>query len=153
MVFQEIYKFRYYDYDDEGINIETGIYFLDIIKAWEIEFHNTYPLGYANYLFANESTMILLNKCLDLDKSQKCGMELINGEIDIDTNIEIGKFSDITTVYAFNSQIEENIEEPLFLVIDEKIKDGKVLLKFIPDDDSEEDESHIPVNSDLIKMK
>jgi hypothetical protein len=44
------------------------------------------------------------------------GMELIDGEIDIDTNLAIEEFSEEKTVYAIGSQFHDDEDNPLFLI-------------------------------------
>ena len=85
--------------------------------------------------------MNLFNQALDMEENQKCGMDLIDGRVDLETNLEIETYSEIQTVYAIDSEIEENKEEPVFLVIDDKIGDSKIKLKYLPDDDSRENET------------
>jgi hypothetical protein len=152
MVAQEIYKFPWGKYNDDGINIENDSFFMDTVKDWEIDFHKKHPIFYANYFFANSSTMILLKKCLNLQDNYTCGMDLIDGRVDLETNLEIEKHSEQNTVYAFGSEIEENKEESLFLVNDDKISDGTVILKYIPDNDSDEIDTPITVDCDVIKI-
>ncbi len=152
MVLQEVYSFEMHNFDDEGVNIETDQYFMELIGEYERDFHEKHPTYFANYLFANDSTMNMFNKALDMEENQKCGMDLIDGEIDLETNMEIETYSDIRTVYAIGSEMKEN-EEPVFLIIDDKIGDGKIILKYIPDDDnSKENETPEIVVNDRIKI-
>ena len=153
MIAQEIYKFNRNNYNDDGFNIEDGSFLMDTVKEWEMDFHKKHPVCYANYLFSNDSTMILFNKCLNLDSNENCGMDLIEGQIDLDTNLKIEEYSQSKIIYGIGSEIEENKDEPLFLVINEKIIDGTVVLKYIPDDDSDEVEIPVPTESDKIKVK
>ena len=66
-------------------------------------------------------------------------MELLDGEIDIDKNLAVEKHSKRTTVYAIGSTVQDNSDEPLFLVRDEDMADGMVILKYIPENDDEDD--------------
>jgi len=43
-------------------------------------------------------------------------MNLIDGEIDLDTNLEIEEHSERITVYAINTSWD--MDEPLYLIID-----------------------------------
>ena len=152
MVLQEVYSFEMHEFDDEGVNAETDQYFMELIGEYERDFHEKHPIHFANYLFANDSTMNLFNKALDMEEDQKCGMDLIDGEIDLETNMEIETYSDIRTVYAIGSEMNEN-EEPVFLIIDDKIGEGKIILKYIPDDDnSRENETPEIVVNDRIRI-
>lgn len=94
--------------------------------------------------------MNIVNKAFNMNDDESCGMELIDGEVDIDTNLEIEKFSSTKTVYAIGSKITENEDEPIFLVTNDGISDGIVLLKYIPDDeDLDEDKVLEPVLKDV----
>jgi hypothetical protein len=148
---QEIYRYQRTKYNTEGIHVEDGSFFLETIKEWERNFHNKHPYCYADYLFANNSTMILLNRCFDLSENETCGMDLIDGQIDLDTSLEIGKYSPVETTYAIGS--DHNEDEPLMLIIDNKLPDGVVILKYLPENDSEVVEIPVPVEKDVLKLK
>lgn len=148
MDLQEYYKFQPNDYYDDGFHYETGKWFMDLIKEFEHEFNKKFPYYFANYLFANSSTMLIINKAMDLNSDISSGMDLIDGEINLDANLEIEKYSRIGTVYAIGSKITTNEDEPIFLVIDDEIANGLILLKYISDDDSKDFEILPPVNKD-----
>ena len=150
MTAEEIYKFDNSNFKKTGFHSETGQWFLDLIAEFETQFHNKFPDFYANHLFANNSTMNIINKAFNMDDDENCGMELIDGEVDIDTNLEIEKFSDTKTVYAIGSKIIENEDEPILLVTNDNISDGILLLKYISDDEDFDDEKVLaPVLKDL----
>jgi len=142
MQLSAVYKFVKEDYDEEGINKQTDDFFLEDLKAWEMDFKRQKGV-YANYLFANNSVMYLFEKFLELDEDQVLGMEMIDGQIDIDTNLEIEGHSENKTIYAIGSNVEENEEEPLFLVVHDGLPNGDILLKYIPDSDDRGDEGDI----------
>lgn len=50
----------------------------------------------------------------------------------------MGNYSKRKTIYAIGSEIEQNKDEPLFLVIDNEITDGKFILKYIPNSEQAE---------------
>jgi hypothetical protein len=147
---QEIYRYQRTKYTTEGIHTEDGSFFLETIKEWERDFHNKYPYCYADYLFANNSTMFLLNRRFDLSETETCGMDLIDGQIDLSTNLEIGKYSAVETTYAIGSA--HNEDEPLMLVIDDKLPDSVVILKYLPENDCAVVELPIPVEKDVLKL-
>ena len=152
MFAQESYRFQKNKFNNKGINIENGLFFLDVIKEWEIDFHKKYPFCFANHLFANNSTMILLDGCLDIKSNEEsCGMDLIDGQIDLETNLKIEDHCQIKSIYGIGSAIEINEDEPLYLVIDDKLADGTVILKYKPDNDSEETETPIPIEFEILK--
>lgn len=125
-------------YNNDGINTTTGVIFTDTLCRWEEEFHNLYSPFFANFLFSNSIGMNLLDKCIMHDTPKKCGFELINGEVDLETCFKIEDYSEFSTIYAVGSRLEENLEEPIFLVIDDSLADGVFLLKYMPDDGDDE---------------
>lgn len=152
MTFTEIYKFQWTKYDKNGFHLDNGLFFLDTLKEWEIDFHNKHPVCFANHVFSNSLSMLIFNKCYILDKNENCGVELIDGEIDFDTNDKIEEKGRIRNIYGVASNIEDNKDEPLWLIVDDKLMDGTMLLKYIPDDDPDETEVPIPTESDRIKV-
>jgi hypothetical protein len=152
MLLQEYYKFQTKEFDDNGFHHTTNQWFMDVLEEYEVDFHRKHTHFYANHLFSNSLTMLLINKAIGLDPDESGGMDLINGKVDLETNLEIEKYSEIKTVYAIGSKLEENEDEPIFLVIDDNIPDGVILLKYISDDKSEDVEIQSPVKNDD-KMK
>ena len=51
------------------------------------------------------------------------GMELINVEIDLDTNLTIDVFTERQTVFAVGSLLCDNFDNPLFLVKNDNLSD------------------------------
>ncbi|MEI7726892.1 MAG: hypothetical protein WCK09_17415 [Bacteroidota bacterium] len=85
-----------------------------------------------------------------MEPNEDCGMDLINGEIDIPTNIKIGKYSKRQTIYAIGSKIDD--DEPMFLVRDDDMVDGMVILKYVPDSNDDDEVNPInPVDAEKIK--
>ena len=150
MFYQEYYKFKPEDIDQQGFHIKTQQWFMDLIGEFEHDFHDKFPTCFANHLFANLTTMALIDKALNLDKNESSGMDLIDGEIDLDANLAMEEFSNDSTVYAIGSKIEENEDEPIFLVRNDKIYNGAIVLKYITDEDSEDIELTEPVLHELI---
>ncbi len=143
---QEIYKFNKNDFDENGFNKFNGKLFCAIINEWEVEFNKAfYPLV-ANHLFGNSPTMKLLESCFFITEPEDFGMD---GQFDFETNIEIDKHNPKGVTYALGSGVNE--DEPVFLIIDSKMYDGTVILKYLPDDDDENDEPEIPVEENKIK--
>lgn len=144
---QELYSFNLKDFDEEGVNKINREFFIDIIKDWEEDFYKKFFPYKATHFLSSQSTMSLIDKSLDLNKNEKSGMDLIDGEIDIDTNINIEKHSKYHTIYAIESGIQENEDdyEALFLVIDDSLAEGLVLLKYISDSEDDEVEEPLPI--------
>jgi hypothetical protein len=137
MVLQQTYTFTPADYNCEGINCHDRSFFLQTIKDWELDFHRKHPHCFADHLFANNNTMKLIHNSLGLDSTQECGMELIDGEVNMEAHMEMETYSSVQTIYALGSEIPENLEEPLLLIIDHNLPDGAVQLKYIPENDQE----------------
>lgn len=136
-----IYQFDKFTFDKTGYNKQDNLLFLEKIDAWELDFHQQFIPYCASHLFANSSTMLLIARSMDFNEEDRydMGMDLINGEIDIDTNMAIEEYSNRRTIYALGSKIEGNEDEPLHLIIDDSMSDGTAILKYIPDDDEEEE--------------
>ncbi|MEI8006027.1 MAG: hypothetical protein WCI48_07455 [Bacteroidota bacterium] len=148
---EQHYKFNKCDFDENGTNTKDGSFFLDIIGAWERDFHNRYYPFFSNCLFSNTSTMILVKNCFVLEPNDDCGMELINGKIDLDTNLKIEDHSTRQTIYALGSRLDE--DEPMFLVIDNSMIDGIIILKYITDNDEDEAISDVPLEIEKIRLQ
>ncbi len=153
MIFKKEYRFPFEKYDQDGTNTFNGEFFLDFLKACESDFHAENPLVFANYLFGNASTMHLLQHSFFVDADEYFGMELINDTIDFDTALEIDKYSNTKTVYAIESYADDNEEAPLFLIIDDDIKDGRFELRYLPDDDDENEDCAEPSPVNSMQMK
>ena len=142
---EQHYKFNKWDYNEDGTNIKDGSFFLDVTGNWERDFHDRFYPFFSNCLVGNASTMILVKNCFITEPNEDCGMELINGDIDIETNIKIGKCSKRETIYAIGSRLDE--DEPLFLVRDDDMVDGMIILKYVPDGDEDEVSPEVPVET------
>jgi hypothetical protein len=148
---QELYKFDKLGFNSEGISEKTGLLFLEYILQWEQDFHKKYPHLFANYLFCNQNTMNILNRSMDLNQNESCGMDLINDKIDVDAHFEMERYSKRKNIYAIGSMIESNFDEPIFLVCDDKCSDGIVKLKYIADGNDKHEETVSPVEKTVIK--
>ena len=151
IIMEQRYKFNKWDFDENGTNTKDGVFFLDLIGEWEQDFHDRYFPFYSNYLFGNVSTMILIKNCFDFDPNEDCGMELINGKIDLDTNLKIEEYSKRQTTYAIGSNLDQ--DEPMFLVIDDSMVDGMAILKYVPDSDGSEIGPEVPAETEKLKVR
>jgi hypothetical protein len=151
MIVEDYYEFQKDEFDEEGFHINTEQWFIDLIGEFEIEFHIKFPNHYANYLFANNFTMIIINRAMALVSDESCGMDLIDGNINLETNFEIEKYREIKTIYAIGSRINSREDEPIFLVVNDKISDNTILLKYISDDENEDDEVSEPLVNNLLE--
>jgi len=129
------------------------------IRRSEQGFHKNHAPFYANYLFCNSFMMTKIENylanepakgttirlfevyeddCERLDNGAlTCGMELINGKVDFETNYEIAKYSQNVLVYSLCSLNDDD----LILIRDESLLDNTLILKYIPDSEDDDTES------------
>lgn len=152
MQFQKSFYFESDDYDHNGMNkFNPEVLFIYKIKEFEKEFIEEYTRKMAaNHLFANPKTMLLIERCFQLDTNETFGMEIINGEVDIETNLKMEEHSENETTYAIGSFLDES--EPLFLVIDDDMFDNQLLLKYVSDSEEEVDEIVPVVQTEKVKV-
>lgn len=148
---QKYFNFNPHEFDKNGDNVISGEYFLYYLEEWEKQFHDMYKPYFATHFFGDFTALSLIDVCLNIPKNEKCGMDLIEGEINVEVNWEIEKYSKHKTVYAISSRALGNEDEPLFLVKNPSLKNGKVLLKYIPDSDND-DEVIVP-NPEFVDKK
>jgi len=149
---EQHYKFNWKDFDHNGDNNKNGKFFMETLEEWEDDFHQRFFPSYATHMFGNSSAMSLIKHCFYLKQTEDVGMELFDGEIDIDMSLAIEKHSKRTTIYAIGSRVQDNTDEPLFLVRDEDMADGMVILKYIPEGDGDQDKEtpKVPVHMEII---
>ena len=149
---EQYYKFNRLEFNEDGNSTRVDECFLDLIRKWEDDFHERFLPFFANYLFANASTMILANQCLVTEPNEDLGMELIEGEVDLDTNLKIENYSKRVTIYALGTN--HDLDEPLYFIRDDSMADGMVILKFVPTmDDDDTVGPDIPVEIEKIKAR
>ena len=145
-----IIPFNKSDFTPNGTHISSDRIIFELQKDWEESYHYKFSPLYANVIEGHPLAMQRLTVYHDLGEptNYDFGMDLIDGEIDIDTNLEIEKYSGSDTVYAIGSQFqfdEDGDCVPIFLVKNDKLKDDILVLKYLPDDDDEnEDTIHVP---------
>ena len=145
---EKIIPFRKTDYTEDGIHISSGKFIMEQQAVWEKEFHNQFNPYYANVIEGHPSAMLRLTRYMaseEDDSNTDFGMELIDGEIDIDTNLEIEKFGKLQTVYAIGSQYHDDEDNPLFLIKNDKLSENILVLKYISDDDNGNKTENTPV--------
>jgi hypothetical protein len=138
---------------------------MESIRKAEQDFHKRHTPLYANFLFGSSFVMgkiehYLINDAPDdtviklfnvsEDESERlddgsltCGMELIDGELDVEASFQIAKHSQNALVYALMSLDEDD----LYLVRDERLPDNTFILKHITDEEDGGDEDAEPVYS------
>lgn len=149
-----IIKFKKADFSDDGTHLPTDKFILDLQHDWEKSFHDTFPPYYANVIEGHPLAMLRLTKYMDAgeETAYDFGMELIDGEIDIDTNIAIGKHSDYETVFAIGSMLHDMEDEPLLLVKNDKLSEEILVLKYVQDDEGGENETET-IPAETIEQK
>ena len=149
-----IVAFRKSDYSDDGTHLLSDRFIMEVQRDWEESFHNKFNPLYANTIEGHPSAMIRLTKYMDAgeDTGYDFGMDLIDGEIDIDTNLEIEKFSKLKTVYAIGSMLQDKEDDPIFLVKNDSLGEEILVIKYTPDDDGDNEIENIPVDSDKMRI-
>ena len=145
---EKIIQFRKAEYTNDGIHSSSGKFIMEQQTDWEKEFHSQFNPYYANVIEGHPSAMLRLTRYMaseDDDSNTDFGMELINGEIDIDTNLAIEKFGKLQTVYAIGSQFHDDEDNPLFLIKNDKLSENILVLKYVSDDDNENETENTPV--------
>ncbi len=145
-----IIPFNKSDFSPDGEHINSGKIIFKLQKDWEESFHSKFNPLYANVIEGHPLSMQRLTHFYDYGKSSNYdfGMELIDGEIDIDTNLAIETYSESKTIYAIGSQYhfdEDGDGVPLFLVKNDKLKDDILLLIYVPDDDKNDIDEEMPI--------
>jgi hypothetical protein len=167
MEIKETYNFSPKDFDINGKRISDGKPFRELLKEFEFDFHTRHPNYYALYLFANHQTMLILSRSRNAKSNMIYGMDLIEGDFDPTTNHFIEKASNKKNiiVYGIDSAFmqpdengisridEEKMIYPLTLLIDNKMKDGVLQLKYLDDDDTNDEDCNIPINVDESSFK
>jgi len=125
-------------YEKDGFSTSGGEHFLDTLERWEHGFYINRKC-YANHMMANEATMKHLRGYCGLDNEYRLGMDMVDGDADLDANMAAEEFSQHKTVYAIGSRLAANEDEPIWLLINDSLEDDKVVFYYIPDDDDEEE--------------
>jgi hypothetical protein len=146
--FYEYYSFNKKAFANSGYDQQQGLWFIDLIASFEEDFHAKFPHCFANHLFANTNTMNLIGIALQLEDNEMPGMDLIDGQIDMEANMKLEEYSDSTVIYALGSRITENEDEPILLVTIDTIPDGQIILKYLDEDEPSEDDHPLPIRVD-----
>jgi hypothetical protein len=148
---EKIIPFKKADFSKDGTHISTGKFIYDLQRNWEESFHNQFNPFFANVLEGHPLAMQRLTMYMEggNESDYDFGMELIDGEIDIDTNLAIEKFSEEKTVYAIGSQFHEDEDNPLFLIKNDNLSEEILVLKYVSDNDEEQEMENIPVTDNI----
>ncbi|HCY76498.1 MAG TPA: hypothetical protein DHV28_11305 [Ignavibacteriales bacterium] len=143
-----IIPFKKADFLTNGRHIVTGKLVIELQKDWETDFHTKFNPYYANTIEAHPIAMHRLNLFYEggVKTNFSFGMDLIDGDIDLETNLAIENYSESQTVYAIGSQLHDDEDNPLFLVKNENLKENILLLRYLDDNDSDSTECEEPVN-------
>ena len=145
---QLIVPFHSSDYADDGMQKASGKFIMEMLREWETTFHHQFFPVYANVLEGHPLAMARLSRYFDGGKNEgfDFGMDLIDGEIDIDANMEMDDHSESTMVYAIGSQIHDDEDEPLLLVKNEALKDDILVFRYEDENDGNGDDVPVPEN-------
>ena len=170
MEIKRTYCFSPRDFDINGKRVSDGIPFREILKGFEYDFHSRHSNYYALFLFANMQTMLLLARSCNANKNMIYGMDLIGVDGDFEPNInhriEEASNKKNIVVYGIDSAFmpldengisridEEKMIYPLTLLIDNNLNDGILHLKYLDDDNTNDDEDCVtPINVDENSFK
>lgn len=151
-----IIPFKKTNFSPDGVNLLNGKFILDIQSEWERDFHNKFNPYYANLLTGHPLAMKRLTEYLAVDRSKDSnadfGMELIDGQIDIDTNLAIEKFSQTKTIYAIGSRFQAD-DEPIFLIKNEHLSEEILVMSYYSDSEEEDEKESVPVSCGFLIKK
>jgi hypothetical protein len=147
----KIIPFKKTDFSNDGIHLHTGKFIYDLQRDWKENFHNHFNPYFANVMEGHPLAMQQLTLYMEggNESDFDFGMELIDGEIDIDTNLAIEEFSEEKTVYAIGSQFRDEEDNPLFLIKNENLTEEILVLKYVPDSDEEEEADLMPITNKI----
>jgi hypothetical protein len=144
-----IIPFKKTNFSPDGVNLLDGKFILDIQSEWERDFHNKFNPYYANLLTGHPLAMKRLTEYMATDDptdlNADFGMELIEGQIDIDTNLAIEKFSQTQTIYAIGSRFQDD-DEPIFLIKNEHLSEDVLVMSYYSDSEEEDEMESVPVS-------
>lgn len=144
------YRITVEGYDPDGIHLQTGQMFTDLIAEFETDYHSIMRPLRANVLKGNVRVILLLERCFILESGETFGMDMIDGEINMAANLKMGAHSQHSMVYAIGSQLEGNEDEPLFLVRDDSLSEHVVELSWCSEGDDDDDPEAEPIPSEPI---
>lgn len=132
---RKTYPIDFHAYDNEGRHRHTGQFFCDFIAQLERDYHEEMHPMKANVFAANARVLLLLESCFELEENTIMGMDLIDGELNMEVNAAIERHSKMITLCGLESKLPGNEDEPLLLVRDTRLHDTVVELYWMPDDD------------------
>ena len=135
------YRITLNAYDADGVHLQTGQLFSHLINDFEADYHRTMRPLRANVLTGNVRVLLLLERCFEMEEDESFGMDLIDGEWNMDVNLQMDAHSQQTTVYAIGSGLEGNEDEPLFLVRDDSLSERVVELSWHSEGDDDDPEA------------
>lgn len=149
---EKTFYYKRSDYRLDGSHKANRNYvFLDFLLECEEDFHEEFKPLFANIMKAGSATFTLM-KAGFCDDNLEFGMESTDGEIDMELNEQLEKYSSKATVYAIGSRMKANFDEPIWLVNDDSFPGDCFVLKYSPENDDDDAEVPAPV-SPQIKVK
>jgi hypothetical protein len=165
MEITESYHFHPSDFNLQGRRMSDKETFRSVLKTWERDFHQSHSEYYAEYMYANRRTMLLLQHSCDADPRMLYGMDYF-GEFDPSISIKMemaGMKNDSETivVYGIDSAYmsingyvarfdEDKGNYPLTLLTDNELPDGVVKLMCPDDDDDDFEEELLPIDFEFL---
>lgn len=131
-----IVPFKKNSFSKDGIHLTSDKCIFELQNDWENSFHFKYKPYYANVIEGHPLAMQRLTHYFEEDEDTgfDFGMDLIDGKIDIDTNLKIEDYLQKQTVFAIGSQLNLEDDTPILLVKNDKLSQEILLLKYIDED-------------------
>jgi hypothetical protein len=149
MKLEKEYRYHGNMFQEDHSDYKNELYFLDLIKDFQIDFYEENSCISANFLYTNIEGMQLIKSCFTSDgddlSDEIFGQDFVVD--DMEKNFEINQKMDgassKTLVYAISTEFEP--DEPLCLIIDNTIAQDCLVLKYISDSDDDEVKELSPV--------
>ncbi|MEI7726889.1 MAG: hypothetical protein WCK09_17400 [Bacteroidota bacterium] len=135
---QQHYKFKPSAFNADGVNRKDGTFILELVRKWEQNFHDRFSPFYANYLYANYSTMRLIQNCIAIGDQKNRGIEAYQGPVYIGKSYKSEKVVIRPyTIHAIGSKFD--VDVPIWFGRDHTIADGLAILTHDSDSDDNTD--------------
>ena len=141
---------RKYHFDPSKFSKDSELLFSEYIQECEQAFYSEFMPYHANHLKGNRSVMVKIREAY-MDDEDEYRFGLDDG-LSIEESLKMDVYSDHLTVYAIGSF--SDIDEPLFLMTDNALADGELILFYSPvDDEDDENDEVFPEDPEAKRKK
>ena len=143
MKIEEHYWFESENFDASGKHRSLkNTYFNELIRHFLMEFYIQYGrIFHPTTLVMSGLSMKKLERSEQMDEEYYFGIITLNGRIDNDYNVAIARKESRQNVIAISSDIPEHDDEPVYLFIDEKLDNNTVIVRWLSDNDDDDNDS------------